>query len=205
MSRYLARARLRRLWTKTPRAILPRPETCRARGLGGAGGTRTPDLSPRRPLSQLSYFIDSTGGGLLGNLARLQSSGSARADEPRGGSHMVRCKSDRRGQLSRCGASGLDHVLSSVFPNRLSSPYRAVHSCGFEARRHTSYRPSRELPGGAGGTRTPDFLLAKEALSQLSYGPTFELSVVSGQLSVWWAMVDSNHRPRSYQDRALTS
>jgi len=21
----------------------------------------------------------------------------------------------------------------------------------------------------------------------------------------WWAMVDSNHRPRSYQDRALTS
>lgn len=28
------------------------------------------------------------------------------------------------------------------------------------------------LFGGAGGTRTPDFLLAKEALSQLSYGPT---------------------------------
>ena len=49
------------------------------------------------------------------------------------------------------------------------------------------------LPGGAGGTRTPDPLLAKEVLSQLSYGPT------------WWAMVDSNHRPRSYQDRALTS
>jgi len=28
--------------------------------------------------------------------------------------------------------------------------------------------------GGAGGTRTPDPLLAKEVLSQLSYGPTFE-------------------------------
>ena len=26
--------------------------------------------------------------------------------------------------------------------------------------------------GGAGGTRTPDFLLAKEALSRLSYSPT---------------------------------
>ena len=26
--------------------------------------------------------------------------------------------------------------------------------------------------GGAGGTRTPDFLRAKEALSQLSYSPT---------------------------------
>ncbi len=50
--------------------------------------------------------------------------------------------------------------------------------------------------GGAGGTRTPDFRLAKAALSQLSYGPT--------GFTAWWAMVDSNHRPRSYQDRALT-
>ena len=56
----------------------------------------------------------------------------------------------------------------------------------------------RGVPGGAGGTRTPDFRLAKAALSQLSYGPT-----CAGRL--WWAMVDSNHRPRSYQDRALTS
>ena len=37
--------------------------------------------------------------------------------------------------------------------------------------------------GGAEGTRTPDFLLAKEALSQLSYSPTNELSAVSSQLS----------------------
>jgi hypothetical protein len=51
--------------------------------------------------------------------------------------------------------------------------------------------------GGAGGTRTPDIRLAKAALSQLSYGPT--------RSQAWWAMVDSNHRPRSYQDRALTS
>ena len=29
--------------------------------------------------------------------------------------------------------------------------------------------------GGAEGTRTPDFLLAKEALSQLSYGPTVQV------------------------------
>ena len=32
--------------------------------------------------------------------------------------------------------------------------------------------------GGAGGTRTPDFRLAKAALSQLSYGPTSELRLV---------------------------
>ena len=31
---------------------------------------------------------------------------------------------------------------------------------------------SSDLVGGAGGTRTPDFRLAKAALSQLSYGPT---------------------------------
>jgi hypothetical protein len=59
--------------------------------------------------------------------------------------------------------------------------------------------------GGAGGTRTPDPLLAKEVLSQLSYGPTELLAVSYQLLAIWWAMVDSNHRPRSYQDRALTS
>ena len=32
--------------------------------------------------------------------------------------------------------------------------------------------------GGAGGTRTPDFRLAKAALSQLSYGPTSNLRLV---------------------------
>ena len=26
----------------------------------------------------------------------------------------------------------------------------------------------------------------------------------SAYCTVWWAIVDSNHRPRSYQDRALT-
>ena len=72
--------------------------------------------------------------------------------------------------------------------------------------------------GGAGETRTPDFRLAKAALSQLSYGPgsggwkrdarrarVVSLPVSRLSLPMWWAMVDSNHRPRSYQDRALTS
>ena len=37
--------------------------------------------------------------------------------------------------------------------------------------------------GGAGGTRTPDFRLAKAALSQLSYGPTaFHCMVGDGGL-----------------------
>src|SRR3989337_680301 len=36
----------------------------------------------------------------------------------------------------------------------------------------------RRFAGGAGGTRTPDFRLAKAALSPLSYGPTAVLWVV---------------------------
>jgi hypothetical protein len=67
------------------------------------------------------------------------------------------------------------------------------------------------LLGGAGGTRTPDFRLAKAALSQLSYGPP--VLEVEGERLVqppasnfqgWWAILDSNQGPRSYQDRALT-
>ena len=33
--------------------------------------------------------------------------------------------------------------------------------------------------GGAEGTRTPDLLLAKEALSQLSYSPTSKIIIIS--------------------------
>ena len=55
--------------------------------------------------------------------------------------------------------------------------------------------------GGGGGdeeTRTPDPLLAKEMLYQLSYvpqAPGWE----------WWAFLDSNQRPLPYQGSALTS
>ena len=46
------------------------------------------------------------------------------------------------------------------------------------------------LPGGAGGTRTPDFLRAREALSQLSYSPTADLSCTDGPRKrkgqLWW-------------------
>ena len=53
---------------------------------------------------------------------------------------------------------------------------------------------------GAGGdeeTRTPDPLLAKEMLCQLSYVPLPE--------EWWWAFLDSNQRPLPYQGSALTS
>ena len=58
--------------------------------------------------------------------------------------------------------------------------------------------PEKGEGGGAEETRTPDFRLAKAALSQLSYGPL-------RPAPEWWAILDSNQRPQSYQDCALTS
>ena len=52
--------------------------------------------------------------------------------------------------------------------------------------------------GGDEETRTPDPLLAKEMLCQLSYVP-------SKPAEVWWAFLDSNQRPLPYQGSALTS
>jgi hypothetical protein len=56
-----------------------------------------------------------------------------------------------------------------------------------------------EVPGDGGDeeTRTPDPLLAKEMLCQLSYVPL--------PRAMWWAFLDSNQRPLPYQGSALTS
>ena len=55
----------------------------------------------------------------------------------------------------------------------------------------------RSGDGGDEETRTPDPLLAKEMLYQLSYVPA-----PGGE---WWAILDSNQRPLPYQGSALTS
>ena len=55
-----------------------------------------------------------------------------------------------------------------------------------------------ERVGGDEETRTPDPLLAKEMLCQLSYVP-------SPSREMWWAFLDSNQRPLPYQGSALTS
>jgi hypothetical protein len=76
-----------------------------------------------------------------------------------------------------------------------------------------------QVVGGAEEVRTPDPLLAKEVLSQLSYGPiswaggsqrsearrpVFRLPGSHSPES-WWGILDSNQRPQSYQDCALTN
>jgi hypothetical protein len=61
--------------------------------------------------------------------------------------------------------------------------------------------------GGARRDRTDDLLLAKQALSQLSYGPSSRAARTSKLRSSegWWAWEDLNFRPHAYQARALTN
>ena len=56
------------------------------------------------------------------------------------------------------------------------------------------------LFGGDSRDRTGDLLLARQALSQLSYIP-----IPSSLKEKWWARVGSNHRPYDYQSYALAS
>ena len=59
---------------------------------------------------------------------------------------------------------------------------------------HHTDRRTAEGAGGANRDRTDDLLLAKQALSQLSYGP-----------NKWWVWEESNFRPHPYQGCALTN
>jgi hypothetical protein len=64
--------------------------------------------------------------------------------------------------------------------------------------------------GGARRDRTDDLMLAKHALSQLSYGPVpedecFKLDERHMRSIKWWAWEDLNFRPHAYQARALTN
>ena len=66
----------------------------------------------------------------------------------------------------------------------------------------TSSRPTGPDFGGARRDRTDDLMLAKHALSQLSYGP---VSRPARTRRLWWAWEDLNLRPHAYQARALTN
>jgi hypothetical protein len=65
--------------------------------------------------------------------------------------------------------------------------------------------------GGARRDRTDDLMLAKHALSQLSYGPVrrgnrpARKPTAQTAAMEWWAWEDLNFRPHAYQARALTN
>ena len=72
-----------------------------------------------------------------------------------------------------------------------------------------TFSANEALAGGARRNRTDDLLLAKQALSQLSYGPVAATHIcyLLPDLChlMWWVWMDSNHRPPPYQDGALTN
>ena len=71
-------------------------------------------------------------------------------------------------------------------------------------------RWSANQVGGGRRDRTDDLMLAKHALSQLSYAPNCDRDNSEDENThsaeeEWWAWEDSNFRPHAYQARALTN
>ncbi len=87
-------------------------------------------------------------------------------------------------------------------------PFGAGKTEDARVRRKTRETSGPEDRGGGEGTRTPDPLLAKQVLCQLSYTPT-TVEGASSQCrstqSAWWAWEDLNFRPHAYQACALAS
>ena len=101
-------------------------------------------------------------------------------------------------------------VVRLVEPDGIEPTTSCLQSTRSPTRGRTSEVRRRTTPaahGGARRDRTDDLMLAKHALSQLSYSPA-GLSVVRSLSSVvrpWWAWEDLNLRPHAYQARALTN
>ena len=131
---------------------------------------------------------------------------------------LPRPSSPPTAKASTVCASSLDHITPSTLGlyaltslthparlSRLAGAFRDLtvllrNCCPPEAKRsrlRTALSAWLCLPGspngGAREARTPDLLRAKQALSQLSYGP-----------SRWWVWLELNQRPHPYQGCALT-
>ena len=112
--------------------------------------------------------------------------------------HSSRCRTTR--PATRAGdAPSQPNSLSSEPTDR-----RILRMRTRGARPPRSDRPAPQAMGrgGARRDRTDDLMLAKHALSQLSYGPMGDRSKPATR--DWWAWEDSNFRPHAYQARALT-
>ena len=108
--------------------------------------------------------------------------------------------SSSRCQITRTSKQpiGPFDMCEFIFCGRAIQARSAISSLAFQP------RPSRSIKsGGARRDRTDDLLLAKQALSQLSYGPATQRYASKG--GKWWAWEDLNFRPHAYQARALTN
>jgi hypothetical protein len=102
------------------------------------------------------------------------------------------------------GSSSVTHSLHmSKIPYPPSGRYLLSLSSDISCRVVIGHQRSLFVilpPGGGGRDRTDDLMLAKHALSQLSYAPTGK-----DRVEQWWAREDLNFRPHAYQARALTN
>src|SRR6266568_9101507 len=112
--------------------------------------------------------------------------------------------------------SPLHDVRQHAPRDRRSTRYkfRCMDECSGAGSVISINRHSTQNLGGARRDRTDDLLLAKQALSQLSYGPIGasleRMSLKNMRLRKahsikWWAWEDLNFRPHAYQARALTN
>src|SRR2546421_545704 len=101
------------------------------------------------------------------------------------------------------------HVLHRLLPPR-HPPYALIR---MTSRHHASCAAGRGA-GGASRDRTGDLLVANQALSQLSYGPSSmgrnrprAKSVVLARHAPlrWWVWEELHLRPHPYQGCALTN
>ena len=112
-------------------------------------------------------------------------------------------------QIPNSDRSPLYDVRNPACASREGGDMRSdVFADGFD---RALRRPSDQPSGGARRDRTDDLMLAKHALSQLSYGPVTRRRMLQAKLDrhmhsiKWWAWEDLNFRPHAYQARALTN
>jgi hypothetical protein len=117
-------------------------------------------------------------------------------------SEIRRRRTEDGEQSSPCGRSAVLTPSASLISAR-----QTHESHRKEEAPRTGLRPLssvlRHPIGGARRDRTDDLMLAKHALSQLSYGPVSRPAAPKGRS--WWAWEDLNLRPHAYQARALTN
>ena len=111
--------------------------------------------------------------------------------------------------------SSADKSQKQTINNRLvvtsdDFDHRLVTRTVTQPRRFPSSTSMNPEIGGAEEDRTPDLLRARQALSQLSYGPVFADQDTIRQfadvpIQGWWVWADLNGRPHPYQGCALTN
>ena len=109
-----------------------------------------------------------------------------------------------RGSPSPCGENVRTTLLFTMSRQQAASPNGAAANFSFPDEQTNPVQPRQHEDGGARRDRTDDLLLAKQALSQLSYGPEGPKPDERSRRE-WWAWVDSNYRPHPYQGCALTN